>query len=285
MRLGISLPQFGSDADDAPRIGEFAAAAERAGAASLWAADRLLVARTPSVGYGGRGDTVPAELRRALDPFVVMGLAAAATSTATLGVSVLIGPLYPAAVLGRSLMTVAAVAGGRMVAGMGIGWAPEEYAAANVPFDHRGARLDTLLDGLDELWSPDGPALVQIPDPRPPLYLSAYAPGALARLGRRADGWLPATQVGSNYDHVGATLRAARATIDEAATAEGRDPAAIESVLRVNVPATATLDDLTVAVRDLAAATGIEHLFVDLMYWHKSFDERLAVLEHLLAAA
>lgn len=66
MRLGTTLPQFGDAADEATRIGDFAARAEEAGAASLWVGDRLLAAVDPQIGYGG-ADTIPVEFRRALD--------------------------------------------------------------------------------------------------------------------------------------------------------------------------------------------------------------------------
>lgn len=294
MQLGITLPQFGSDVDVAADLPRFAAAAEEAGAASLWVGDRLLAARAPTVGYAG-SDTIPVPFRRVLDPFVVLGMAAAATSRVTLGASVLVGPLYPPAVLARSLATISAVGRGRLIAGLGIGWSPEEYAAAGVGFDHRGARLDDLLDGLDALWSADGAAhdgrhastpaaYVEIPRPRLPRYLSAFSPAALDRVGRRADGWLPAVRLPGSSADVASWLLGCRATIDAAATAAGRDPAAVGTVLRVNVGATVPVGDVADALRGLVDATGFTDVFVDLMYRPGPPEQRLETFDRLLRA-
>ncbi len=221
---GLTLPQFGTAAGDAARIGRFAADAEAAGAASLWVGDRLLAAREPVIGYGGT-DTIPVEFRRALDPFAVLAAAAVTTTTARLGSSVLVAPLYAPALLARSLSTVAALSDGRLVAGLGIGWSPDEYAAAGVGFDRRGARLDELLDTLDVLWSGRGEGLdgrfwttpaawVETPSPRPPLYLSAFSELALRRVGRRCDGWPPVARLAG--DPVGAAEKAVGGLDDDA---------------------------------------------------------------------
>ncbi|GAA4880029.1 TIGR03619 family F420-dependent LLM class oxidoreductase [Actinomycetospora straminea] len=293
MRLGTTLPQFGDAADEADRIGDFAAAAEEAGAASLWVGDRLLAAVDPQVGYAGT-DTIPAEFRRALDPFALLAVAASATSRATLGTSVLVGPLYPPAVLARSLGTISAIARGRLVAGLGIGWSPEEYAGAGLDFDHRGARLDELLDGLDTLWSDTpapltGPrfplpaAHVDTPRERPALYLSAWTESALRRVGRRADGWLPVGRLpGVDIEGQARALRRFRANVDGAATEAGRDPAEVGTALRVNVDAGADAAAIADGTRRLVDATGFTDVFVDLLYVARGLDATLDLVREVL---
>lgn len=293
MRLGTTLPQFGDAADEVARIGEYAARAEEAGAASLWVGDRLLAAVDPRVGYGGT-DTIPVEFRRALDPFVLLTLAATATTRATLGTSVLVGPLYPPAVLARSLTTIGALAPGRLLAGLGIGWSPEEYAGAGLGFDARGARLDELLDGLDTLWS-DTPAPltgprfplpavhVETPRPRPSVYLSAWSEAALRRVGQRADGWLPVGRLPSaDLGGQATTLLKFRANIDAAATEAGRDPAEVGTALRVNVAAGLDAAEIADGVRRLADATGFTDVFVDPMYAAPGIDAGLELVAEVL---
>ncbi|MDD7942591.1 LLM class flavin-dependent oxidoreductase [Actinomycetospora lutea] len=293
MRLGTTLPQFGDAVDEADRIGAFAAAAEEAGAASLWVGDRLLAAVDPQVGYAGT-DTVPVEFRRALDPFALLAVAAAATSRAVLGTSVLVGPLYPPAVLARSLGTISAIAGARLVAGLGIGWSPEEYAGAGLDFDHRGARLDELLDGLDTLWSDmpaplPGPRFplpavhVDTPRERPAVYLSAWTDSALRRVGRRADGWLPVGRLpADDLEGQARALCRFRANVDAAATEAGRDPADVGTALRVDVAAGVDAAAIADGTRRLVDATGFTDVFVDPMYAAPGIDATLELVHEVL---
>jgi len=294
VRLGTTLPQFGDAVDEVGRIGEFAARAEEAGAASLWVGDRLLAAVDPRIGYGGT-DTVPVEFRRALDPFALLAVAATATTRATLGTSVLVGPLYPPAVLARSLTTIGALAPGRLLAGLGIGWSPEEYAGAGLGFDARGARLDELLDGLDTLWS-DTPAPltgprfplpsvhVETPRPRPSVYLSAWTESALRRVGQRADGWLPVGRLPStDLDGQANALLSFRATIDAAAKEAGRDPADVGTALRINVAAGLDAAEIADGTRRLVERTGFTDVFVDPMYVAPGTDAGLDLLADLLS--
>lgn len=135
-------------------MAHYATALEQAGAASLWVGERLIAATNPKVGYAGK-DTIPGEFNSVLDPLLLLGIAAAVTERVALGANVLIAPLYRPAQLARALTTVDVVSNGRLIPGFGIGWSPEEYEAAGVPFTHRGARLDETLDALEAIWTTD----------------------------------------------------------------------------------------------------------------------------------
>jgi alkanesulfonate monooxygenase SsuD/methylene tetrahydromethanopterin reductase-like flavin-dependent oxidoreductase (luciferase family) len=66
------------------------------------------------------------------------------------------------------------------------------------------------------------------PHQRPPVYLAAYTAEGLARIARRADGWIPA----------GVPIAAVaemRQAISGMATDAGRDPAQIGCIIRANV--------------------------------------------------
>ncbi|MFE2358054.1 TIGR03619 family F420-dependent LLM class oxidoreductase [Streptomyces parvulus] len=278
MKIGFALPQFHKQASGVAGAGAFAAAVEEAGGASLWVGDRNLAAVRPEVGYGGRGTTIPSELNAAADPFVLLGVAADATSRVLLGSHVLVAPLYPPVQLARSLTTIDLISGGRLLPGFGVGWSPEEYRAAGLDFTRRGARMEELLDALDAIWTSD-PARYEgdqlsVPEhhaplkparrPRPPFYLGAMSERALRRVARRGDGWLPLVVVPSYVDVDG--LVAQRAALDELARAEGRDPGTIDTVLRVNIDAGTSTRQVADAIRDIHDRTGIEHFMVDSMY-------------------
>lgn len=286
------MPQFGESAR--ADLARYAATAENLGADSLWVGDRLLTPVNPSVGYAGQ-DTIPEQFRAGLDPFIALAVAATATTRVRLGSSVFVAPWYPPVQLGRQLTAIDVVSGGRLVPGFGIGWSPEEFSAAGAPFRGRGAQLDELLDALEELWTTnpvqhDGKRwsipsswvdLKPVQRPRPPIYLAAFTPASLRRIGQRADGWLPAVQVPGGV--APEMLALLRRTIDDAAREAGRDPSAIHTYVRINVAAGTSIDAVAEAVRTLADA-GYPDAFVDLMYVATDTDDHLRWVEELLTA-
>ncbi|MFF0478514.1 TIGR03619 family F420-dependent LLM class oxidoreductase [Streptomyces sp. NPDC004284] len=294
MKIGFALPQFHHQAFDVARTAEFAAAVEDAGADSLWVGDRNLAAVDPIVGYGGRGTTIPGELNPAADPFVLLGVAASATRRVLLGSHVLVAPLYPPVQLARSLTTIDLISGGRLLPGFGIGWSPEEYQAAGLDFTRRGTRMDELLDALEVLWTEDPAryegAQLSIPAhhsplkpaqrPRPPIYLGALSARALHRVARRGDGWLPLCVVPSHVDIDG--LVAQRAQLDRLAREAGRDPEAIDTVLRVNIDAGTATSLVADTVRRVHERTGIQHFMIDSMYDVDTVDGSIAHAHDLL---
>lgn len=286
------MPQFGESAR--ADLARYAATAENLGADSLWVGDRLLTPVNPSVGYAGQ-DTIPEQFRAGLDPFIALAVAATATTRVRLGSSVFVAPWYPPVQLGRQLTAIDVVSGGRLVPGFGIGWSPEEFSAAGAPFRGRGAQLDELLDALEGLWTTnpvqhDGKRwsipsswvdLKPVQQPRPPIYLAAFTPASLRRIGQRADGWLPAVQVPGGV--APEMLALLRRTIDDAAREAGRDPSAIHTYVRINVAAGTAIDAVAEAVRTLADA-GYPDAFVDLMYVATDTDDHLRWVEELLTA-
>jgi probable F420-dependent oxidoreductase len=277
VKIGFALPYLHNVAHEAARTAEFAREAEKAGAASLWVGDRNFAAVNPKVGAGGIGNTIPVEYRTAADPFVLLGVAAAATERVLLGSHVLIAPLYPPTQLARSLTTIDLISGGRLIPGFGVGWSPEEYEGANLDFAKRGARMNELMDALEVLWA-DNPAeyhgehielplqyspLKPVQRPRPPFYLGGSAEAALKRVGERADGWLSIVMVPVFVD-VDMVL-AHRALIDGFAVAAGRDPAAIETIMRVNIVEGTPAAQVADTIKSVAERTGIDHFMMEWM--------------------
>ncbi|MFE0134606.1 LLM class F420-dependent oxidoreductase [Streptomyces sp. NPDC059037] len=243
-RLGLSLPQGRqySMGRDVPAV---ARAAEEIGYESLWVYERILFPEPATQGlYGIEGLPWPDTYRSVPDPLITLTLAAAATERARLGTSVLVAPLHVPFQLARSLASLDAASGGRVVAGLGTGWSLDEYAAASVaPFKKRGQVLDELIDVCHAVWGPDpvsyegelttiASAVVGPKPARPiPILLPANSPRALRRLIERADGWMP---VGMGADALATQWK----QVQEAAAEQGRkDP--VQSVLRVNTRYTA----------------------------------------------
>ncbi|MEY9876759.1 putative F420-dependent oxidoreductase [Streptacidiphilus sp. MAP12-33] len=245
LRLGLSLPQFRQYAPGRDVV-SVARAAEEIGFDSLWVFERLLVPENPVQGlYGVPGLPWPEFYRSVAEPLMTLATAGAVTERVRLGSSVLVAPLHVPFQLAKQLATLDAATGGRVLAGLGIGWSHDEYAASAVaPFAERGAQLEELLDVLAAVWGPnpvayEGKRTVIAESevgPKParpiPVLLAASGRPALDRLARRADGWLP---VQVPFDR----LRSVWSGIREAAEGYGRDASALEMIGRANVSITA----------------------------------------------
>ncbi|MGR3935483.1 TIGR03619 family F420-dependent LLM class oxidoreductase [Streptomyces sp. BRA346] len=300
MRIGFTLPQFGELAHHPQHAARFAREAEALGADSLWVGDRLLAPVDPKVGYAGT-DVIPPEFRSALDPFALLATAAAATERVELGTNVINAPWYAPALLARSFTSIDLLSAGRLLVGLGTGWSPEEYETTGIPMAERGNRLDECLDVLTAWWTQNPvehhgthwtvPAshidLKPAARPHPPVYLGAFAPAAMARVARRADGWLPIAPVGSKYagtDFI-ATLAQGLAGLRETVEREGRDPARFDAILRVNPDADASVEDIAATVVRAEREAGVGHCFVELSYLAKDVDQALDLARRVLDRA
>jgi len=229
-KLGFGLPVSGSWATPANMI-TIAQRAERLGYESLWTYQRLL--QPVDGGWG--------EMYRCVqDPIVSLAYVAAVTRRMRLGTAILNAPFYTPVMLAKQLTTLDQVSGGRLDAGLGLGWSREEFAAANIAYENRGARTEELVTGLKNIWTADvaayqgrfftlEPSEVRprpVQRPHPPILLGGAAEPALRRVGRLADGWISSSR--HNLRKIGDDI----ALISSAATEAGRDPAALRFVVR-----------------------------------------------------
>ena len=109
-------------------------------------------------------------------------------------------------------------------------------------WQERGKRADELIQALKKIWTTDpvefqgkyyripksviDPKPVQ--KPHPPIYMAAYTPSALKRVATEANGWFP---VGIPLSGVGPMFEGIKGMAKEA----GRDPSALELIVRANV--------------------------------------------------
>ncbi|MFB9880445.1 TIGR03619 family F420-dependent LLM class oxidoreductase [Planobispora siamensis] len=272
MRIGFAVPTSGSWATPA-NMARIARRAEELGYHGLWTFQRLLYPR---------GHTMGPTYRSVHDPVVTLSYLAGLTSRIRLGVAVLNMPFFSPVLLAKQLASLQAVSGGRLDAGLGLGWLEEEFVASGVSMERRGRRAEEFLRVLRRLWSEETvehegefyrlPPVHQDPRPArlPPILLGGGAPVALRRAGRLADGWISA----SREDPAG--LGEKIAVVKEAARAAGRDPQALRfvtrGVTRVRPPGAADRRPLTGSFEeirgDLAglAAQGVTDLFHDLNF-------------------
>ncbi len=154
MRLGAKLPNSGPLPLELG-IPTMARTLEQAGFDSLWVSDHIVLPRTIGSQYpfAADGRATWATDTPYLDALIALALAAGATDRVTLGTAVLVLPLRNPVVFAKQAASIDVASDGRLEFGVGAGWLEEEFAALDVPFARRGARLAEWVDIARECWS------------------------------------------------------------------------------------------------------------------------------------
>ena len=265
VEVGFLLPSrdaIVAEDDDPRRLVALAERAEGLGFDSVWAGDSPVA-------------------RPRVDAVTLLAAVAARTRRVRLGTAVLLPALRHPVLLAHQLASLDALAGGRLIVGVGSGFAypptARQFAALGVPYDRRLARLEEAVDAMRALWSGGGdPASYagehfrfddvavrsRAPSPGgPPIWMAGLGTRAEARVGRLADGWLP-------YPPRPETYAAGLRRITEAAEAakRPRPTAALYATValeREGVPAQRRLRESVERYYDapLEALAGIQALF------------------------
>ncbi|MCG3169351.1 MAG: hypothetical protein CALGDGBN_00869 [Pseudomonadales bacterium] len=198
MQFGVSIAF--TDPDDYAAL---ARAAEDNGFAAITLPDHLIYPRELSVPYPYTPDGVPRFTPE--DPFPDPWLGAVAMAAVTgrlwFYTSVYVLPARNPFHVAKQLASAARLSGGRMALGVGVGWMPEEFAAAGQAFTGRGRRTDEMLEVMRKLWTGqwvehhgefyDFAPLQMRPAPREPIpvYIGGFSEPAMRRAARH-DGWI-----------------------------------------------------------------------------------------------
>jgi alkanesulfonate monooxygenase SsuD/methylene tetrahydromethanopterin reductase-like flavin-dependent oxidoreductase (luciferase family) len=86
------------------------------------------------------------------EPFTTLSWLAGATTRVRLGTTVLVLPYRHPLLTARMAENLDALSGGRLVLGVGVGGARQEFEALGVPFAERGRLTDEYLVALREAW-------------------------------------------------------------------------------------------------------------------------------------
>jgi probable F420-dependent oxidoreductase len=194
-RVGVGLPVLGEHAGpDAIML--VASAADRLGFSCVSTCDRLLLPLGSDWGnvYGLPDYWI-------YDVLESLTWVAARTERVRLVTGVLNTLFQPPIILARRLATLDHLSRGRVVAGIGLGWMPEELTATGVPPTGRGARFEEHLAAMRACWGPNPVghqgARYTIPrskvGPKPvngsiPVLIGGVTKPAIARAARLGDG-------------------------------------------------------------------------------------------------
>lgn len=238
MRIGLAALGIGSGARP-DVVAATAASAERAGFATLWHGEHVVLVEPQTSRYPYAADGVFGVDARTdwLDPFAGLAFAAAHTKRIRLATGICLVPEHNPLILAKQVASLDHLSDGRMALGVGIGWSAEEFAALGVPFERRAARTREYVAAMRALWRDDPAAfsgeLVRFAGvhsfPKPirrtvPILVGGESSSALARAAAWGDGWY-------GFD-LGPDEAAAKITeLQTLLAARGRDAASFEIVV------------------------------------------------------
>jgi probable F420-dependent oxidoreductase len=233
LRVGVQLPEVERDV----RWPEYLAMARRAeelGYDSLWLGDHLLYRFADGTSRGP------------WEAWTMLSALAASTSRIRLGPLVAATAFHSPAMLAKMAATVDEISGGRLVLGLGAGWNETEFRAFGFPFDHRIDRFEeaftivrTLLrDGAIDFdgryfQARDCELLPRSARPGgPPLLIGSRGERMLRITLPHVDAW---NVWFKDTDNSPAGVPPLRELVDGICREVGRDPAAVERTVAVQV--------------------------------------------------
>lgn len=178
MLIGVNVPNFGPGTSPAV-LRDWARTVEGLGFDLLMVSDHVVV--TPDV-----AERYPPPF---YEPFTTLSWLAGITERITLGTTVLIAPYRHPLLVARMAANLSDLSGDRLVLGVGIGWARQEFAALGVPFHRRGRLTDELITAVRDAWQDAGYHAGHIP-----IWVGGHSDGALRRAVRLSDAWHPLRQ-------------------------------------------------------------------------------------------
>ena len=233
LKVGVQLPEVEREVRW-PELRAMAQTAEDVGLDSLWVGDHLLFR------FSDRPSRGPWEA------WSTLAALAAATSRVEIGPLVAATSFHAPAMIAKKAATIDEISGGRLILGLGAGWAEAEYRAYGFPYDRRVSRFEeaftiirTLLrDGAIDFdgqfyQARDCELVPRGPRPGgPPLMVGSIGERMLSITAPHVDAW------NAWYDWFGNApggITALNESVDAAARAAGREPAAIARTAAVLV--------------------------------------------------
>lgn len=221
MQFGVSIPHYGGpfSVDSLRRVVQ---RAEELGYDSAWVGDHIV---TPDRFAAAVGPHF-------YDAFVVLSHVAAFTQRLRLGTSVIVLPYRSPLAVAKTVATLDAMSGGRVVLGIGAGNAPDEFKALGIPEAGRGRRTDEYLQAMIALWTQEPASFTgnyvdfqsvhfepkPAQKPHPPIWVGGHSKAALRRAVRFGEAWHSG---GMAHDRMAETVSALRRLAQDAGRTDG----------------------------------------------------------------
>jgi len=225
MQIGAAM--FFTDYSMAPT--ELGRALEERGFESLWVPEHSHIPLSRKTPFPGGGD-LPKQYYDAMDPFVTLSVAAAATKKLKLGTGVCLVIQRDTIQTAKAVASLDQVSGGRFLFGIGGGWNQDEMEDHGTVYATRFKKMREQIEAMQAIWTENKPEYhgdivnfdtmmtwpKPVQKPHPPVILGGAFPWAARRAIRYGDGWYPNASSGDPEEYVPAFRKMA----EEA----GRDP-------------------------------------------------------------
>jgi probable F420-dependent oxidoreductase len=232
--LNFGASMFFTDYSMAP--GELGKALEERGFESVWAPEHSHIPMTRKTPFPAGGD-LPKKYYDAMDPFVTLTMAAAATKKLKVGTGVCLVAQRDPIQTAKLVASIDQVSGGRFLFGIGNGWNRDEMENHGTVFESRHKLARERVEAMKAIWTQSkaeyhgefvnfDPMMTwpkPVQKPHPPVIVGGAFPYSARRAIRYGDGWIPQASRGA-YAEIADMIPEFR----KMATEAGRDASKIE---------------------------------------------------------
>src|SRR5579872_644361 len=183
---------------------EFGRALEERGFESVWNPEHSHIPLSRKTPFPG-GTDVPKMYYDAMDPFVILTVAAAATKKLKVGTGVCLIIQRDTIQTAKLVASIDQVSGGRFLFGIGGGWNQDEMEDHGTVYATRFKLMREQVEAMKAIWTQnkpeyhgelvDFPAMMTWPKPvqkpHPPVIVGGAFPHAARRAVRYGNGWIP----------------------------------------------------------------------------------------------
>ena len=232
--LAVGASMFFTDYSMPP--GELGTALEERGFESVWAPEHSHIPLSRKTPFAAGGD-LPKKYYDAMDPFVTLTMAAAATKKLKVGTGVCLVAQRDPIQTAKLVASIDQVSGGRFLFGIGNGWNRDEMENHGTVFESRHKLARERVEAMKAIWTQSkaeyhgefvnfDPMMTwpkPVQKPHPPVIVGGAFPYSARRAIRYGDGWISQASRGA-YAEIADMIPEFR----KMATEAGRDASKIE---------------------------------------------------------